>query len=399
MIKLLVEHILCSKRLLVATLLCIYAGIVSAAGNPLTSEDKAIAEMAKSIRAQSKDWALPVNEHQAEATRQAASLVEELKKPTAENIGLPDRPKPGGRIIFFVSFSMGQEGLLDILDTAALTNDSVVVFRGIRDEKDFAKSVAEIQSLAAKQTPMANVVIDPTLFRDHNIKKVPAIVLLDESKASVLAQVSGLSNPSWLTSKVDSGHLGDFGVKGDVVEIAERDLIEVMKEKVANIDWEKKKQAALTRYWERQQFNELPRAPKARTRSIDPSIVVTDDIKDAEGKVIVPMGSRINPLEKLPFTQALVVFDPLDKKQMQAVDRRLPTLVKRFPRVTLIVTRFDRAEGWKSYTKITDHFDMPVFNLTNDVRSRFGIEYVPSIVTAEKFVFIVEEIGLSEDDI
>lgn len=397
MIKSLVGHILCFKRVMLAWFLSVTAVVAAAAGNPLTAEDKAIAEMAKSIRAQSKDWALPVNEHQLEATRQAASLVEELKKPMAENIGLPERPAPGGRIIFFVSFSIGEEGLLDVLETASTTEDSLVVFRGIRDEKNFAKSITEIQALAAKQTPMPNVVIDPTLFRDYNVSRVPTIIILDESKSSDVARVSGLSDPRWLKSKVQAGHQGDFGVKGDVVEIAERDLIEVMKEKVAAIDWEKKKEAALTRYWERQQFIELPRATEQRVRSIDPSIYITDDIKDAQGKVIVAQGTKINPLEKLPFTQALVIFDPLDSKQVQAVDSRLNKLMKEYSRVTLIVTRFDRSDGWKSYKNITDHFDMPVFNLTNDVKSRFEIQYVPSIVTADKSAFIVEEIAFVEE--
>lgn len=395
--KLSAVHIHFFKRL-IFLLLATISTLVMAAGDPLTAEDKAIAEMAKSIRAQSKDWALPVNQYQAEANRQAASLLEELKKPMAENIGLPDKPKPGGRVIFFVSFSMGSDGLEDVLETASTTPDSIVVFRGIRDEKNFAKSITEMQSLAAKQTPIPNVIIDPTLFRDYNVKQVPTIILLDDDKTKDIARVSGLSNPSWLLSKVDSGHKGDFGVMGDVVEIYERDLIEVMKEKAASIDWEKKKEAAIKRFWERQQFNELPRAARSRIRTIDPSILITDDIRDADGKTIVAKGTKINPLEKLPFTQALVVFDPLDEKQTRAVDDRLKQLREKYSRITLIVTRFDRTDGWKSYKNITDHFDMPVFNLTNDVRSRFDIQYVPSIVSSESLAFRVEEIAVNEDD-
>lgn len=396
MIKSLVGHILCFRWLALVSLLCLPAG-VAAVGNPLTDQDKAIAEMAKSLRAQSNDWGVPINEHQIEASRQASNLVKELRRPMAEQLGMPEKQKPGGRVVFFVSFTLGEEGLQDVLETAANTEDALVVFRGVKDPKNFAKSIMEIQRLAAKQSPMPNVIIDPTLFRDYAVTAVPTILMLDESRTKEIARVAGLSNPSWLTSKVKAGQAGDFGVMGDVLEIAEKDLIEVMKEKVASIDWEQKKEVALKRYWDKQQFIALPRASQPRIRMIDPSIYISDDIKDAEGKIIVKNGTIINPLELLPFTQALVVFDPLDEKQIRLVDSRLPALVKRYPRVTLIVSRFERSEGWKSYKSVTDHFDAPVFKLTSDVQSRFEIQYLPSIITADRLAFRVEELALTEE--
>ena len=82
---------------------------------------------------------------------------------------------------------------------------------------------------------------------------------------------------------------------------------------------------------------------------------------------------------------------------MSLVDQKLPELTSKYPRITLIVTRFNKEKGWESYKSITEHFDSPVFNLTSEVKSRFQLEYTPAIITAAKRHFIIEELTKSED--
>nr|MBG9386379.1 conjugal transfer protein TraW [Klebsiella pneumoniae] len=117
----------------------------------------------------------------------------------------------------------------------------------------------------------------------------------------------------WLAREVDNGEKGDLGVKGPVEKISEPDLIDVAKKRLANIDWEEKKKQAIERFWTKQNFNELPRAPKSRTREIDPSVMITSDISTPDGTVFAHAGDVINPLcdpkevckpGTRPFTQA-----------------------------------------------------------------------------------------------
>ncbi len=108
---------------------------------------------------------------------------------------------------------------------------------------------------------------------------------LPGEQPNVVAQVSGLSDPVWLAREVDNGEKGDLGVKGPVEKISEPDLIDVAKKRLANIDWEEKKKQAIERFWTKQNFNELPRAPKSRTREIDPSVMITSDISTPDGTV------------------------------------------------------------------------------------------------------------------
>lgn len=371
--------------------------VPSIAQSVLTDEDREIAEMAKQLRKDSPKWNLPVNPHSIEAKRQAADLIANHDNGLKPMMSPESKPKLAGRTVIFASMSLGSESLEEIFYQSSVGEGVIVAFRGVVDEKNFAKAIYSIQELAAKQSPVANVVIDPTLFRDFQITKVPTVLYLDEDKTSEVARVSGLSSPDWLHRKVRDGKDGSFGVRGPVKDIQERDLIEVMKEKVAGIDWAQKKEDAINNYWDKQNFIHLPTATKPDVRYLDPSIRITADIKDAEGKVLVPEGTLINPLRLRPFTQAVVVFDPLNKTEVGLVEERLQQLSKDHSKITLIVTQFDRAEGWDSYKKITDRFDAPVYNLTSDVHSRFDIQRTPSIITAENENFRIEELANVED--
>lgn len=360
-------------------------------------EDKAIAEMAKALRNDSAEWNIPVNPHYDAAKQQAAELLNDLKSNPQHQMVEASKKKLAGRTIIFTSMSLGPETMEEIFRTSSVGDGVVVAFRGVTDEAHFAQSILSIQELAAKQSPIAKVVVDPTLFRDYGITSVPTIVYLAEDKETEVARVSGLSSPDWMYAKVKVGKTGDFGVRGPVEDIQERDLIEVLKEKVAGINWADKKEEAIKRYWSKQQFIELPKAIKPRRREIDPSIMISSNITDVDGKVLVPQGTIINPLALRPFHQALIIFDPLDSNEIELVDQRLEQLKNDYSRITLIVTRFDRETGWDSYKSITDHFDAPVFNLTPDIHSRFEIERTPSIVTAEQRFFIVEELALNKE--
>lgn len=369
----------------------------SIAQSILTDEDKAIAKMAKKLRKDSPKWTLPVNPHSIEAKRQAAELISNHDNGLKPMMSPESKPKLAGRTVIFASMSLGSDSLEEIFYQSSIGDGVIVAFRGVVDEKNFANAIYSIQELAAKQSPVANVVIDPTLFRDFHVTKVPTVLYLDQEKTSEVARVSGLSSPDWLHRKVHTGKDGDFGVRGPVKDIQERDLIEVMKEKVAGIDWAQKKEDAINNYWDKQNFIHLPRATKPETRYVDPSILITADIKDAEGRVLVPEGALINPLKLRPFTQAVVVFDPLNNTEVDLVEERLKQLKKNHSKITLIVTQFDRAEGWDSYKKITDRFDAPVYNLTSDVHSRFDIQRTPSIITAENEQFRIDELAKVED--
>ncbi|MHB4491971.1 hypothetical protein ACYB5X_25510 [Klebsiella pneumoniae] len=132
--------------------------------------------------------------------------------------------------------------------------------------------------------------------------------------------------------------------------------------------------------------------------------MITSDISTPDGTVFAHAGDVINPLcdpkevckpGTRPFTQAVVVFDPLDKKQMELLAKKLPE-IKQEPgvqRITYIATEFDKDKGWDSYKSVTDNFDAPVYLLTPDLITRFELEHTPSIITARGKKFVVRELA------
>lgn len=384
------------KTLLAAFILFFSTSFQGHAESILTPQDRIIAKDAERIKLLSSDWIMPVNIHAQHGKEEAQIVFDDFKKHNNnKTLPQPDKKKPGGRVLIFASTSLGESSLEDLFSMASDHKEAVVVFRGVIDEKRFAKSIMAIQKFAARQSPVTNTALDPTLFIKYNITLVPTIVYLDQYQETEVARVAGLSNPKWLLDRVNEGEKGDMGTRGPVEEIAERDLIEVMKEKMATIDWNDKKEKAINNFWKKQKFIHLPRAKVANTRHIDPSILITEDINDADGNAIILQGTKINPLEMKPFTQAVVVFDPLDKIQVELIDKHISNLNKEYSTVTIIVTQFDKDKGWAFYKSITDHFDKPVFKLTSDIVSRFELNSLPVIITADNNnkIFIVKELA------
>lgn len=395
------------SRSSVVPILLFSLATASALASPvLTEKDKALIEQSQQII--KKSGALKIQHPSMDKVRaEAMALFQQLQanNPTLKKMQRKQAEKGSTayKILVFTSLSLGKQGLEDILAAVSGNPDAVIVFRGIPEGMNLGRGVKLIQSLAAKKDPVPNIIIDPTLFKKHHISAVPTIVLLEDKPTpdeppKVMAQVSGLSDPSWLLREVEYGEKGDLGMKGPVEEISEPDLIEVAKTRLANIDWEQKKREAIQRFWKKQTFNELPPARKARTRELDPSILITRDITAPNGTVIVRKGERINPLDIRAFTQVVVVFDPLDKQQMAALAKALPEIRKApgVQRTTYIATRFDRDKGWDSYKEITDHFDAPIYLLTPDLVSRFKLEFTPSIITAKDNKFIIRELAVED---
>lgn len=317
----------------------------------------------------------------------------------------------GNMTYVFISFSLGDEELKELFARNAGKDDTVLVFRGIPDGMTFGEGVKHIQGLAAQFDPMPNVVIDPTLFRDFQIKAVPTVIRVREKKsvvqvrkpgmkrtdtAELLGKATGLHSDAWIKSQLEAGRTGDFGQQGEVRGIAERDLIEVAKERVMRIDWEEKKERAAKRAWANLQYEHLPTASKSVVRTIDPTILVEEDILDLNGNAIRRAGDRVNPMDIRPLTLALIVFNPLVESELKVVEAELPRLKKEHPEVMLLATDMVKDEtGWDAYTRLTDRLDSHVYLLTPEVRERFLLRVTPSVVTGdnERKLFVVREIA------
>lgn len=321
--------------------------------------------------------------------------------------------KPQTVTYIFVSESMGQNRLVNLFKQHASRGDVTFVLRGVPQGQTMAQGVSAIQKLVAGLDPAPNVVLDPTLFEVFDVTRVPTTVIAEPASAIVefgsgkpsrgkpklIAKAAGLADDVWIKEQRQQGVHGDLGERGETLSIAEPDMVELMKKRVAAIDWEAKKKAAVENFWKNKTFDTLPTAEVDRTRTVDLTITVPNDIRDLAGNLIRRAGERINPLSIRPFTQTMLIFNAANRvevdrvadflKEWKASGQAMPVL---------IATAVDKTRGWDGYKEITDRFDAHLNILTPEIKERWAIARTPSFVWADndKKVFYVREIAASD---
>lgn len=374
-----------------ATLACLCAFAQpwhSASGETLDARE--IAERGRAIQegaadARPAEW-LGTGVAAQDWVRQAAK---EVAAASAREIAPLPPGKPSGRLIeIYVSMSLDEGELRRILSEAAGRPDVVVVFRGVPREASLGKGLMRIQRLVRGADPVPNIVIDPPRYVAHGVMAVPTMVMTHNGE--VTATAVGLSSLAEFVDRVDRLGGGDFGRLGPTREIAEPDMIEEMKKRVASMDFEAMKDRALRRFWSEIPGQDLPAAKTYRKRTLDPTVVATAAIRDANGDILIPAGARVNPLDTLPFHFRLVVFDARDAAQIKKASEVSAANVGE--RVVLIASALDPQNGTDGYRRLQDQLRAPLYALSSDIRTRFAIERVPTVITASDGNFVIEEL-------
>jgi len=314
----------------------------------------------------------------------AAAAQRELDAAMKQAAAIDAHEPPKPRYRLFVSRSMGREALLEAIAYGKKHQDMVLVFRGLKpNEKvmDLVNYIKELQPPAEDGSePIAAVQLDPPAFTDSAVSVVPTLVRLD-SDGRVIATVRGIANPEYLEALVEKGEVGDLGSRGTTSEILEEDLIVALKRKFEAFDWEGGIQRAQDRFWRIQQDQGLTEATRPRRRLFDPSVEVQDDLVTAAGTVLLRKGDRINPLEKMPLDDTILVFDGTKEAHLKWVEEQLKTISTK--NYWLITTRVDVEDGngWNSFARMMERFNDRVFFLLPGQKERLGLERVPSRIT------------------
>lgn len=326
--------------------------------------------------------------------------MDKLNATIAASKKSPDESKgpmmQGEWVDVLLSRSMGESDIKATIEELSYSKIPVrVVFRGIPSGyrlndafSDYARWNDSIDNKVAGT-------IDPTIFRNQATQTVPRMVFMKDDKA--LASVDGLTNPDWLVDQFkNKNKTGYLGVRGPVIDISERDLIEVMQERLAKIDLESKKEQTVNTYWSRAKFVPMRSALEDRRRYLDPSIVINKDIRDGNGNLLTAAGSVINPLEIKSFDRRLIVFNPNNENEVKWLKTLTPIGgIKDL----YIASEFSSDNGWKQLEFLQDMLDEPVYLLQNDVWQRFDLERTPSVITSENLHFVIDEFDVVKHDL
>ena len=174
----------------------------------------------------------------------------------------------------------------------------------------------------------------------------------------------------------------DLGVIGPVYPIAEPSLLDVIlgRLRAAEQDGTLARLQRDAQARVRQTVDEpapvagLARARQARRFHHDPSIVVQEAILDSDGRVIVPPGTVVNPLDTVTLSQALLFIDARDREQ---VARARKLIDERQGKVKVILTG-------GSYLDLMRRWQRPVFyDQEGTLTTKLGIRQVPALVTQD----------------
>jgi conjugal transfer pilus assembly protein TraW len=332
---------------------------------------------------------LDSNPHQAEANLQALELVNATKYKALA--AMPDRlatrstDKPVR--VMFVSFSLGDAALKGIFQEASGQEDALLVFRGPKPRQKLPGFFAELKALLKDIDPLPNIVIDPTRFQKWEVTTVPEIVV--EAQDRVLLRVKGVTSLDWVKARQSAGRQGDLGRFGEVYDIAEIDLLEAIKSRLATLDGLLLKQQAMARFWEKRQFEVLPEVREDRDRLIDLTVTAPRDLVAPNGNLIIRAGHTVNPLDQMAFGLCLIVFDATQKAQLDTV-RQLSCRDKN-ARILYLATQLSREDGWEGLKNLETALDASVYLLTPDVRQRFQLQHVPAVVEQAGNRIVVRE--------
>lgn len=296
----------------------------------------------------------------------------------------------------FASRSLGEQGLRDIFAEASAHPEITVVFQGIPEGSKIPKAFLDLQALAKEYDPVPSIALNPLLFNRHDVTVVPEIMALTEGEwinqkchQSVRTRIAGITSAKFLEERLDEGDLGKLG---PVVGISEPNLMDVIARRIQTVDWEEKKNRAVENVWNNVPMYPLPAATEDRIIKIDPTVEALQDIKDANGRVLISAGTRVNPLDIKTFDSILIVFNPLREQELQVAKTMVEEYVNSGKSVIPVLSEIDKAQGWEMYNGIAREINHPVYMLTPELKQRFGIMRTLSVVRASGRFFELREV-------
>ncbi len=185
----------------------------------------------------------------------------------------------------------------------------------------------------------------------------------------------------------------DYGIQGTTYEIKEKNLLSEIQERLQ----EAKNNGQLDKFQngvKKQMLDQannprevvgIVKASIAREWVFDPSISWPEDLRDQNGKVFYRAGTKVNPLDHVSLTKALVFINGADDKQVKWA---LQQHSVRKGRAKIILIK-GRLLDLMRANKVRFYFDQGG-NLTK----KFSIHAVPAIVEQEGKILKVREVAI-----
>lgn len=373
-----------------SAMLAILAGVASAQV-PEASSDREWIERSRRILEQAAESAPPpwLRSLPGQSELEAANTVLDQ----SHSGSLPAANVARRRLLIFGSLAIPRVTLESLLEQAAQT-DVVFVLRGLPRGSSLRGLVRQLSDLAPDHERVPHVIVDPTLFQRYGVERAPTFVF-ERGDAGPPIIAIGAVNVAWMRRIEPNVPKGGerLGNRAESYAIAEPDLIREMQARVAGIDWEAKRHAALASFWSRHAdaFVDLPEAKQAREFLVDPTVRVVQDLEDAEGRVLVAAGETFNPLRWVPLSKTVIVFRGTDAGHVAAAQELARAARQQGRGVILLTTQLERARAWEHLSELEDELGATVYVLPAELIGRFHLENIPAAIAPRGLQLLVQE--------
>jgi conjugal transfer pilus assembly protein TraW len=198
-----------------------------------------------------------------------------------------------------------------------------------------------------------------------------------------------------LSLLIASASAHELGTIGTVYPIGEESALDMIMKKLhqkeRSGELKKLQQAAIDRSMANikmmKAVDGITTATVRVQRLIDPTVTYTQAVKTDEGRIVIPSGAKINPLEVMTLSKSLVFFDGRDPDQCKAVSRLVLKLKNKIKPVLVAGSWFDLTKSWKTQV---------YFDQKGILAKRFGIQAVPTVISQQGSSLLLEEIPAKE---
>ncbi|MFK4003994.1 type-F conjugative transfer system protein TraW [Qipengyuania sp. NPDC077563] len=181
----------------------------------------------------------------------------------------------------------------------------------------------------------------------------------------------------------------DYGQRGAVFPVIERDLLEQIHTRLAQMEKsgetarlnQELKRRTIARVNRPDPVAGLIRAHESRTWDFDPTITLAADIRGAKGELIHAAGTRVNPLDSVMLRGPLLFLDGDDPVQIQWA-------LRQDANAKLILVKGAPLELMKARQR---RF---FFDQGGKLTEKFGIKAVPARVRQNERILEISEIAL-----
>ena len=186
---------------------------------------------------------------------------------------------------------------------------------------------------------------------------------------------------------------GDLGTMGYTFPIGERDILDYVAAQIAKAKASGKLPAMQREFTERVKKRvERPKAVEGlrtteapRSWLFDPSITVPQDYRHPDGRVFAHAGDRINPLERMPgFDRVMILVNGDDPAQVAFGLKKLKQVGVQ--RGRLILTNGAPLELMRK-NKVQIYFDQE-----GRITGHFGVRQVPAVIERDGLRMRISEV-------